>query len=64
MTGGLFHIDKWELNVIFTQTYRVLVKIDLIRYFGNEGEALLGDPRPFNTFKAIEEVLNDPKRKR
>jgi hypothetical protein len=65
MKGALIFVEKWELNVIHIQksnTFKAVVKIDLLRLFGNEGEATIGDPREFNSYKDVKDALNDPDR--
>jgi hypothetical protein len=67
MRGALIFADKWELNVLHmpkTDKFRVVVKIDLLRSHGCEGEAVIGDPRDFNTYRDVNEYLLDPKRRR
>lgn len=64
--GALIFVEKWELNVIPSQksnTLKAVVKIDLLRLFGDEGEAMIGDPREFNTYKDVKDALTDPQRK-
>ena len=65
MRGALIFIEKWELNVIHVQksnTFKAVVKIDLLRLFGNEGEATIGDPREFHSYKDVKDALTDPER--
>jgi hypothetical protein len=67
MKGGLMFIDKWELQVFHSPKYDTLqagVKIDRIRYVGNEGEAIIGDPSDFSSYHNVKEVLGDPNRRR
>jgi hypothetical protein len=66
LTGGLIFPDKWEINVIQPRpkSFRAVVKIDLLRSFGNEGEATVGDPRDFNTYRNVVDLLKDPNRER
>lgn len=64
--GALIFVEKWELNVISSQksnTLKAVVKIDLLRLFGDEGEAMIGDPREFNSYKDVKDALTDPQRK-
>jgi hypothetical protein len=66
MKGALFFAEKWELNVIYIPTSnkpKAVVRIEQIRIFGSDGEATIGDPRDFNTYKVVIDLLNDPKRR-
>ena len=65
MRGALIFVEKWELNVIRVQKlnqFKAVVKIDLLRFFGNEGEATIGDPRDFNSYRDVKDALTDPQR--
>jgi len=65
MKGGLFYVEKWELRVVLSHNHdklRAIAHIDRLEYFGNEGEAMIGDPRDFISYGAVEETLNDPTR--
>jgi hypothetical protein len=66
MKGALFFAEKWEVNVIHIPTSNInkaVVRIDQIRIFGSDGEATIGDPRDFNTYTVVIDLLNDPKRR-
>jgi hypothetical protein len=66
MKGALFFAEKWEVNVIHIPTSnkpKAVVRIEQIRIFGSDGEATIGDPRDFNTYKVVIDLLNDPKRR-
>ena len=63
--GALIFPENWELNVVELQKsnkLKAVVKIDLFRLFGNEGEATIGDPRDFNSYRNATEMLEDPRR--
>lgn len=66
ITGGLIYADKWDINVVQPRpkSFRAAVKIDLLRLFGNDGEATIGDPRDFNTYRNVVDLLKDPNRER
>jgi len=66
ITGGLIFTDKWDINVLQPRpkSFKVAVKIDLLRFFGNDGEATIGDPRDFNTYKTVVDLLKNPSRER
>lgn len=64
--GGLVFIEQWELNVVqqaITDTFVAVVKVDRLRLFGSEGEAVIGAPIDFNTYPNVEITLNDPTRR-
>lgn len=64
--GALIFVEKWELNVIpspKSNTLKAVVKIDFLRLFGDEGEATIGDPREFNSYRDVKDALTDPRRK-
>jgi hypothetical protein len=66
MKGALFFAEKWEVNVMHlptSNTTKAVVRIEQIRIFGSDGEATIGDPRDFNTYKGVVELLNDPQRR-
>jgi hypothetical protein len=65
LKGGLIFAEKWELMVIRLppqNQVKAVIKIDLLRFFGSEGEPLMGDPRDFNSYRAVIETLQDPSR--
>jgi hypothetical protein len=64
--GALIFAEKWELDIIPVQKSNILkaaVKIDLLKLFGNEGEATIGDPRELNSYRDVKDALADPQRK-
>ena len=64
--GALIFAEKWELTIIPVQKSNILkaaVTIDLLQLFGNEGEATIGDPREFNSYRDVKDALADPQRK-
>jgi hypothetical protein len=65
MRGALIYADEWQLNVVAlskSNTVRVVVEMNLLRLMGNEGEATIGDPRDFNSYRVVEELLEDSAR--
>ena len=65
MRGALIFVEQWELNIIPVpklNTLKAVVKIDLLRFFGNEGEVMIGDPRDFNSYRDVKDALADPHR--
>ena len=59
-------MERWELNVVqqaVTDTFIAVVKVDRLRLFGSEGEAVIGDPVDFNSYHNVDVVLNDPTRR-
>ena len=66
ITGGLIFADKWDINVVQPRpkSFRAAVKIDLLRFLGNDGETTIGDPRDFNTYRNVVDLLKDPNRER
>jgi hypothetical protein len=66
MKGGLFFAEKWELSVFHVQKsdkLKAVVRIEQVRIFGSDGEATIGDPRDFNSYRVVTDLLNDPKRR-
>jgi hypothetical protein len=66
MKGALFFADKWELDVLLVpkvNKFKAVVRIEQVRIFGSDGEATIGDPRDFNSYKVVIDLLNDPKRR-
>jgi hypothetical protein len=67
MRGAVISAEIWELNVIHitkTDKFGAVVKIDLLKFRGNEGEAMIGDPRDFNSYRDVVEALSNPRRRR
>ena len=65
MRGALIFVEKWELNINRVQRLNIIkavIKIDSLRLFGNEGEATIGDPRDFNTYRDVKDAFADPQR--
>jgi hypothetical protein len=66
LRGGLIFAEKWELMVIHLRKgnrFKAVVKFDLIRFFGSDGMPLIGDPRDFNSYRTVIEILEDSSRK-
>lgn len=65
MRGALIFVEKWEFKVIELKSggLEAGVKMDLLRVLGNEGEATIGDPRDFNSYRSVIDLLTDPKRR-
>jgi hypothetical protein len=61
--GALIFAEKWELDLQTKGKLKAVVKIDLLRYFGNEEEPTIGDPRDFNTYRIVTDLFNDPNRR-
>jgi hypothetical protein len=67
MRGAVISAETWELNVIHvtkTNTFKAVVQIKDLKFRGNEGEAMIRDPRDFNSYRDVIEALNDPRRRR
>src|SRR5271170_260122 len=63
--GSLIFVDTWGLNVFHSQktdSTKAVVKIDSLRFMGNEGEATIGDPRDFHDYGLVKRTLKDPER--
>jgi hypothetical protein len=66
LKGGLIFAEKWELAVLHLSkhnTLKAVIRIEQLRIFGSDGEVTIGDPRDFNTYKVVIDLLNDPERR-
>ena len=61
--GALIFAERWELDLQIKGKLKAVVKIDLLRYFGNEGQDTIGDPRDFNTYRTVTDLFDDPNRR-
>ena len=66
MRGAFIAPEEWELLVSPKKngTLRVVLKIDSVKLLGHDGENPIGDPRDFNTYRDVLDILSDPKRER
>jgi hypothetical protein len=66
LKGALIFAENWELAVIHLtkhNTLKAVLRIEQLRVFGSDGEATIGDPRDFNTYKGVIDLLRDPERR-
>ena len=65
MTGGLIYPQNWLFKVVKLPTSGELagaIEIRGLKYIGNEGEGLIGEPYNFNSYPDVINLLKDPNR--